>query len=112
MEYMSVKGSVELLQACDHDRLKVEVFDELENISFLNDEGIVTSKVKDGRLWLLGEGLMKETESNRLIAIVNRIYGFSDSTCRIDVQRIRWELNIIIGHESLGPGHDDTLSGV
>ncbi len=99
MEYMSIKGSVELKDGFSLGCLTEDVLNRLEDVVFMNDDGIVTSKVKKGRLWILGEGLMQEVEANRLIGIVKQVYGYSDSSCCIDVQRIRWELNIIMGNE-------------
>lgn len=98
MEYMNVKGGVELRPDYQLDRLKDDILTALANVSFMNEEGIVLSKIKNDRLWILGEGLMRETEANKFIGIVKRVYGYSDKTCCIDVQRIRWELNIIIGN--------------
>lgn len=99
MEYMSIKGSVELKQSCLLKQLERDVLEPLEHIAFRNTDGIVTSKIKNARLWILGEGLMDIPEADRLIGIVNCIYGFADNTCTIDVQRVRWELHIILGHE-------------
>lgn len=99
MEYMSVKGSVELKPGCLLDRLKSDVLDPLEHIGFRNTDGIVTSKIKNDRLWVLGEGLMDIQEANRLIGIVRQLYGYTDKTCTIDIQRLRWDLMIILGHE-------------
>lgn len=103
MEYMCIRGSVEINDDTNIDELKSVVLAPLESIRFFNEDGIVTSKIKNDRLWLLGEGLMREPQANKLIGLVRSVYRFSDNTCRIDVQRIRWELNIIIGNESIDP---------
>ena len=103
MEYMCIKGSIELNERIDLVELTSIVLEPLERICFFNEDGIVTSKMKNKRLWLLGEGLMRESEANTLIGLVKSIYRFSDHTCCIDIQRIRWELNIIIGNVTIEP---------
>lgn len=103
MEYMSVKGSIVLKQGCLLERLQRKVLAPLETIDFINPDGIVTSRTKHDRLWLLGEGLMQNTEANRLIGLVRLLSGYTYRSCTIDIQRFRWELHIILGHEHLDP---------
>lgn len=99
MEYMSIRGSVALMDYYDLDELTQKILNLVEKIEFKNDDGVVTSVLKSDRLWIVGEGLMLETEANKLIKIVKRIYDFSDNTCRVDMQRVRWELNIVLSNE-------------
>ena len=103
MEYMCIKGSVAIVDDMVIPDLQETVLNKLESLRFFNEDGIVTSKIKNDRLWLLGEGLMREAEANKLIGLVKTVYRFADRTCVIDIQRIRWELNIIIGNETIEP---------
>lgn len=110
MEYMSIKGGVELRSDCQLEYLDKDVQQALEKVHFINEDGIVLSTVKFGRLWILGEGLLRETQGDKFIGIVKRLYAYTDKTCRIDVQRIRWELNIIISNDHSEPDpHSEEL---
>jgi len=99
MEYMNIKGRVLLQPNVLIGRIDEDIINALGCIRFVNSEGIIASVIKRNILWILGEGLVCQQEANTLIAIARRIYAFSDHTCRVDVQRMRWKLNIVMTNE-------------
>lgn len=109
MEYMSVRGSVALMDYYDLDELSKTILEPVKEVGFRNEDGVVTSVLNNDRLWIVGEGLVTEVEANKLIEIVKCIYNFSDNTCHIDIQRVRWELNIVLSNEYKTPDSSERV---